>query len=283
MKTAIVTGANSGLGLETARALAKEGMRVIMACRDTKKAEQVRVDGAEIRPLDLGSLKSIAAFAQDIDRVDVLVNNAGLMAVPLGRTEDGFELQFGVNHLGHFALTGALLPQLLAAGARVVTVTSLQHLRGWLDFSDLNYDRRPYDRWKAYSNSKLANLVFTYELARRCRHTRLMSLAAHPGYSSTPLNAKSETNADSLLERIVLHIGDRAIAQSAAEGALPQIRAATDDSANNGAYYGPALFGIRGRATKSFASPVAKSESIGAQLWEASARLTGYKYEQLLA
>jgi NAD(P)-dependent dehydrogenase (short-subunit alcohol dehydrogenase family) len=223
-RTVVVTGANSGLGLATATALAASGARVICACRDVAKGEAA-LSGTpgtwEVRPLDLADLSSVALFAKELtEPVDVLVNNAGVMAVPKRMTADGFEMQLGTNHLGHFALTGHLLPRITG---RVVTLSSLMHKIGRIRLDDLNW-RSGYQRWLAYGQSKLANLMFSYELQRRLDSagSPVRSLAAHPGYASTNLQYHTESFQDRFMG-----IGNRVFAQSAQDGALPSLCAAT--------------------------------------------------------
>ena len=204
-RTFVVTGANSGLGEVVARALGKAGADVVLACRDTTKADAVAADigpNAVVRKLDLSDLSSVRAFADATEKVDVLVNNAGVMAVPFRRTVDGFEMQIGTNHLGHFALTGLLKDKLTD---RVVTMSSALHQLGTVDLDDLNFERRKYNRWLAYGQSKLANLLFTYELQRRlaASGSSLKALASHPGYASTNLQGHTESIQDKLMESAI--------------------------------------------------------------------------------
>src|SRR4051794_14454619 len=232
-RTVLVTGANSGLGFHTTLELARKGARVLMACRNPAKAEtalglvrkQVTNPSVELVAMDLASLESVERAAEDVagrvDHLDLLVNNAGVMAVPEGRTVDGFEVQFGTNHLGHFALTGRVLPLLLAADApRVVTVSSGAHVIGTLHFDDLHAEKR-YDRWRRYGMSKLANLLFTSELQRRAGG-RVLSVAAHPGYAATHLQ---EGQGQALFEAL-MRVGNRVLAQSDIQGAWPSLYAA---------------------------------------------------------
>src|ERR1700754_2705042 len=235
-RTAIVTGANSGLGLATTRELAGAGARVIMACRDVSKgtAAAATVTGdVEVRALDLAALSSIRTFPASVtDDVHLLINNGGVMATPNRRTADGFELQLGTNHLGHFALTGLLLPKLRD---RVVSVSSAVHWIGRINLNDLNWERRRYSRWPAYAQSKLANLLFIYELSRRltAAGSPLKATAAHPGYASTNLQSHTESVQDQ-----VMALGNRLIAQSAQMGALPTLHAAVAD-VPSGSFSGP--------------------------------------------
>jgi NAD(P)-dependent dehydrogenase (short-subunit alcohol dehydrogenase family) len=289
-RTAIVTGGNSGLGRIVARELARHGARVVIASRDkAKNAEAARaivaafpsstVDAAQ---LDLANLESIRAFADriraDHDRIDLLVNNAGVMAAPYRRTADGFELQFGTNHLGHFALTGLLLPLLSGRpGARVVTVSSNNHKGGRLQFDDLQGVRH-YSRWGAYAQSKLANLLFAFELDRRLRAARwpMISVAAHPGYSATNL----QLSGPPLHERLAMRVSNRLFAQSAEMGALPLLYAATAPELEGGSYVGPDGRGeMRGHPTLVQASRPAHDEEAARRLWDISEQLTGVRYD----
>jgi NAD(P)-dependent dehydrogenase (short-subunit alcohol dehydrogenase family) len=285
-RTAVVTGANTGLGFETALALAKHEAAVVLACRDTGKANtaagRIRdtVPGAAVRvlTLDLGSLTSVrgaaAQLRADHPRLDLLINSAGVMMPPYSRTRDGFELQFGTNHLGHFALTGLVLDRLLAApGSRVVTVSSVGHRRGDIHFDDLAFERR-YQRMRAYGQSKLANLIFTYELQRRltAAGVPVMALAAHPGGSWTELQRHLP-----LWMRV---IGRLAPSHPPALGALPALRAATDPAARGGEYYGP---GGRnewtGYPVLVESTPRSHDLQVQRRLWDLSEQLTGVTYE----
>ena len=245
-RVAVVTGANSGLGLATARELARAGARVVLASRSADKGQRAAVQivseapGADVQPavLDLADLDSVRAFAATApDRIDLLINNAGVMAAPRRLTKDGFESQFATNHLGHFALTGLLLGRLLPAPApRVVTVSSAMHRGGTIDFDDLQGERK-YSRWGAYSQSKLANLMFCFELQRRAVEagTALLSMAAHPGYAATNLQA---AGTDRFYERWFMAIGNTLFAQSADMGALPTLYAATFPGLPGGTFVG---------------------------------------------
>jgi NAD(P)-dependent dehydrogenase (short-subunit alcohol dehydrogenase family) len=282
-RTVLVTGANSGLGLVTSRALAAAGARVIMACRDTAKGDAVRPDGAEIRRLDLADLASVRSFATDFpaERIDILINNAGVMAVPQRKTADGFELHFGTNHLGHFALTGLLLPRLLAVPEpRVVTVSSGFHYVGRMHFDDLNRDRR-YRRWLVYSQSKLANLLFAFELDRRARAERasLVSVAAHPGYAATNLQAAGPRMAGSALQERLALLGNKVLSQPAEMGALPQLYAAVAPEVRGGDFIGPDGFmQQRGYPRRVSASRAAQDTVVADRLWAESRRLTDVTY-----
>jgi NAD(P)-dependent dehydrogenase (short-subunit alcohol dehydrogenase family) len=253
-RTAVVTGANGGLGLETARALAGAGAHVVMAARDLEKAAAAEKSirevhpsaSLEIVPLDLGSLASVREAAERIlashDAIDLLVNNAGLMAIPERRTEDGFEMQLGVNHLGHWALTAQLLPALLrASAARVVSVTSTAHHMGRALDPENPHLERSYGAWKAYGQSKLANFHFALGLQRRFEQAGVpaASLVAHPGLSDTDLQARSVAETEGGLWQRFFHGLAGSTGMTAADGALPQLRAATDPQARGGEFYGP--------------------------------------------
>jgi NAD(P)-dependent dehydrogenase (short-subunit alcohol dehydrogenase family) len=290
-RAVIVTGANSGLGLATARELARAGAAVTLACRSEEKAREAMhsirnlVPGADltIGLLDLADLSSVHAFAESYatagQRLDLLINNAGIMAAPRRLTNDGFESQFGTNHLGHFALTGRLLPALLEAPApRVVTVSSWLHRRGTMHFDDLQGERS-YDRWGAYGQSKLANLMFCFELQRRATEAgvSLCSMAAHPGYASTNLQFAAT---DHFYEKAFGWIGNRLIAQSADMGALPTLYAATAPDLPGGTFIGPGgRREQRGYPTVVTAAGKAYDEAAWRQLWEVSEQLTGVRYE----
>ena len=240
-RTFVVTGANSGLGLVTARDLVAHGARVVLACRNTDKAEQAAAEithgGAPgttaVEALDLSDLASVRRFADRVGPVDVLVNNAGLMAIPQQRTVDGFEMQFGTNVLGHFALTGLLLDRLTD---RVVWMSSVMHRIGSIRLDDLNWERRHYQRWLAYGQSKLADLMLAYDLAYRlvAAGSPLRSVAAHPGYSATNLQSRTESFQDALMG-----LGNRFFAQGPDRGALPELYAATVPDLPGGTYVGP--------------------------------------------
>jgi NAD(P)-dependent dehydrogenase (short-subunit alcohol dehydrogenase family) len=272
----VVTGANSGLGASTARELARAGASVILACRNPAKgaAAAASMRGqVEVRQLDLADLSSVRAFADGVDRLDVLVNNAGVMAPPKGTTADGFEIQIGTNHLGHFALSGLLLPKITD---RVVTLSSGMHRRGKIDLDDLNWQRRRYQRWAAYGQSKLANLMFAYELQRRlsAAHSQLKSLAAHPGYAATELQSHTESFQDRLMG-----LGNRFLAQSADMGALPSLFAATVATVHGGEFIGPdGLLGMQGHPKAVGSTRASKDEAVAAKLWAMSEELTGVTF-----
>ena len=295
-RTAVVTGANSGLGFVTARELARAGAHVVMGCRDAARGEQARerllqdVPGAqvEVRTLDLASLASIRTFADhahaDFPGLDLLVNNAGVMAIPRQLTADGFERQLGTNHLGHFALTGLLLPSLVGrVGSRVVTVSSTAHKPGRIDFDDL-MSERSYRKWSAYSQSKLANLLFAFELQRRLETAGLptISVAAHPGYAATNLQQVGPTMEGSRLGGLLMSLGNRLFAQSDEMGALPQLYAATAPDVRGGEYFGPDGIGeSRGHPKRVDSTKASKDAAVAARLWDVSAELTGVRYDAL--
>ena len=282
-RVAVVTGANTGIGFETAATLAAKNAAVVLACRDRQKADDAirRIRAGtpsarlELIELDLASLASVNRFADDFrsdhDRLDLLINNAGVMIPPFALTEDGFELQFGCNHLGHFALTGRLVDLLGATpGARVVNVASLAHRYGAMDFDNLNAEKG-YDKMKAYGQSKLANLLFTFELQRRLERagSGLMATAAHPGWTGTDLQRHSA----------FIMLANRFFAQTPPLGALPTLRAATDPEAAGGDYYGPRGFlEMRGYPKKVGAASAATNDADARRLWDVSEKLTGVSY-----
>jgi NAD(P)-dependent dehydrogenase (short-subunit alcohol dehydrogenase family) len=282
-KVAIVTGANTGIGYEIARALARKKAIVILACRNSTKGEAAlqrilrEQSSAKVRfmRLDLADLSSVQGFARDFadsqDRADVLVNCAGVMATPFAKTVDGFELQFGTNHLGHFALTGLLLNVILnTPHARVVTMSSGGHRFGQMEFDNLNGQKR-YDPQTAYAQSKLANLLFTYELQRRLAAFRqdAIAVAAHPGWTRTELAVHWR----------MVRILSRLIGQTPEMGALPALYAATATDVQGGDYYGPEEWmGIRGYPAKSRSSESSYDLEVAARLWSVSEELTGVRY-----
>ncbi len=289
-RRAIVTGANSGLGLVTARELAAHGADVVLACRNTAKGEEAlreiaaAAPGAavELAELDLSSLASVQTFAErflaEHDRLDLLVNNAGVMAPPRRETADGFELQLGTNHLGHFALTGRLIGAMAGReDARVVTLSSNAHKFGRINFEDLQSERR-YRRWAAYGQSKLADLMSALELDRRlrARGSTISSLAAHPGYAATNL----QTAAAPIADRLVMQLTNVVMAQSADSGALPSLYAATQPGLEGGIYVGPDGVGeFRGHPHEVSPSRAARDPEAAARLWAISEELTGVHYE----
>ncbi|HKY92896.1 MAG TPA: oxidoreductase [Nevskiaceae bacterium] len=279
-RTFVITGANTGLGFENARTVAKLGGRVVLACRNGAKAEdaaaRIRADvpGADVRVslVDVSSLASVRAFAArtlaELDRIDVLINNAGVMVPPREITQEGFELQFVTNYAGHFLLTGLLLDRIVATpGSRIVTLSSLAHWTGKVDLENLNAEKS-YSRWGHYAASKLQCLIFAREL-QRCFDERKIgtrSLASHPGGSVTELARHSA----------VLHALERFV-QTAYEGSLPTMRAALDPQARGGEYYGP-RFEIGGVPVRSHSSRLSKDAGVARRLWEQTERLTGIQY-----
>jgi len=311
-KTVVVTGANSGLGYEGTRAFAERGATVVMACRSVERgeraADEIRRESAaalgdldlDVRECDLASLDSVRAFAEglaaDYDAVDALCNNAGVMAIPRSETEDGFETQFGVNHLGHFALTGRLFPLLDAAegvggAARVVTQSSGAHEQGEMDFADLNWERS-YGKWKAYGRSKLANLLFAYELQRRIDDAEadagdpddetddlsVRSVACHPGYAATNLQHRTAEESGNPLMKVAMTAANAVLGQDAATGALPMLYAATAD-VDGGAYVEPSGFmNMRGTPTVGRSNDASYDRADARRLWEYSAEATGVEF-----
>ena len=282
-RLAVITGANSGIGLVAARELARSGARVVLACRNTRKGEDAAktIRGeTEVRELDLADLSSVRAFAESFEepRLDLLINNAGVMAPPRRVTKDGYESQFATNHLGHFALTGLLLGQLLAAPEpRVVTLSSGAHRIGSIHFDDLQGERR-YNNWLWYGQSKLSNLMFCFELQKRATaaDTNLESLAAHPGYARTNLQFAGPH----LYEQWIMRISNPILGQSAEMGALPTLFAATAPDLPGGAFIGPDGFmEQRGHPHIVTAAGRAYDEAKWSRLWQISGQLTGVDYE----
>jgi NAD(P)-dependent dehydrogenase (short-subunit alcohol dehydrogenase family) len=284
-RVAVITGANTGIGFETAQVLAEHGARVVLACRSVERAraaaERIAVSAEaapEVLELDLASLSSVrravAVLREHHPGIDLLINNAGVMDVPYGTTEDGFESHLGINHLGHFALTGLLLPQ-LTEGSRIVSISSVVHPRGRIDFDDLVYTRA-YQPGAAYARSKLANLLFTFELDRRltAAGSPATALAAHPGLSRTELY-RYETPATRIAARLLGPV----VMQSAAAGALPMLRAATDPAAAGGTYYGPSgRKQYKGHPVLVDAAPAAHDIAAAQRLWDESEKLTGVAF-----
>ncbi|AXQ30146.1 SDR family NAD(P)-dependent oxidoreductase [Solimonas sp. K1W22B-7] len=293
-KRAVVTGANSGLGLETAAELARAGADVVMACRDPGRASAAVAEvqrrapdsRVEAMALDLADLSSVRAFAEGYmakhARLDMLCNNAGVMHLPYQKTRDGFEMQVGTNHLGHFVLTGLLLDTLKATPkARIVTVASIAHraTKG-IDLDDLNWERRPYSPADSYGKSKLANLMFHFELQRRLEKagSDVLAVAAHPGYSATNIGfgLKDKTP---LWKRWAMNIGNALFAQPASKGALPTLYAATMPDIVGGDYIGPDGFiEFMGHPTRVGSRPEARDPQLGQRLWQLSEQLTGLSY-----
>jgi NAD(P)-dependent dehydrogenase (short-subunit alcohol dehydrogenase family) len=280
-RTVIVTGASSGIGRTTAAALANAGAQVILAVRDRGRGEAAAatLPGAtEVRVLDLASLDSVRAFADGWHgEIDLLINNAGVMVPPLTRTADGFELQFGTNHLGHFALTNLLLPNVTG---RVVTVSSGMHQIGVIDFADLNWERKRYRPWRAYGQSKLANLLFTSELQRRLTQagSPVNSTAAHPGYAATNLQSHSGNQVTSF----AMALGNQLVAQDAISGALPTLYAAVADIPGDSfaGPSGPFGLGLRGAPALSRRSAASRDPEVARRLWAASEELTGVSFPE---
>ncbi|HEU4675363.1 MAG TPA: oxidoreductase [Motilibacteraceae bacterium] len=296
-RTVVVTGANSGLGYHASAELARRGARVVMACRDAGRGAEALARlrtvaptaPVVVEPLDLASLASVRDFSDRLseqfpDGIDVLLNNAGVMATPPRKTADGFELQLGTNHLGHFALTGLVLPLLLRRpGARVVTVSSQAHRMGRIDFSDLMSERK-YQKWRAYGQSKLANLLFAFELARRAEAAGLdlKSVAAHPGYANTNLQAVGPRMAGNSLMEKLTGVANVLFGQPAADGALPELYAATMPDVRTGEFFGPSGFAeTRGTPKRVASSAAAQDLLVAERLWAESERLTGVTYEAL--
>lgn len=289
-KTAIVTGSNTGIGFEAAFALAAAGARVVLACRNQEKAAEARArieaespeSRVEIASLDLSSLESIRAFAEAFrsrhDALHLLINNAGVMMPPKRQeTADGFEIQFGVNHLGHFALTGLLLDVIAnTPGARIVNVSSQAHRRGKIDFADPNWQNRSYKRIGAYGQSKLANLLFTFELQRRLDDAGVdaMAMAAHPGWTATDLQRHTPS----------FNFLNRFFAMKTAQGALPTLRAAVDEDVEGGEYFGPnGFYEMRGFPVKVGSTKRSRSAEDAAKLWAISEEMTGVRFDSLPA
>jgi NAD(P)-dependent dehydrogenase (short-subunit alcohol dehydrogenase family) len=281
-KVALVTGANRGLGFETAKTLAGRGARVILVCRDLALGSEAaaRMGGkVEVVVIALDDLASIEAGAAEIarrtDRLDIVVNNAGLFGVDFTKTKQGFEYHFGTNHLGHFALTLKLWP--LLAAARVVTVTSAMYRRAKIDFDDLDWQKRPYSKWQAYADSKLANLLFAEELQRRfdAAGFKATSVLAHPGYAATNSPFGGRSMKPNFGEVIMLVLGNLLMAQSPAMGAQPSLMAATDAQARGGDLYGPTkMGGMRGAPAKAD-KKIAPDPALALRLWQVSSGLTG--------
>lgn len=292
----VVTGGNSGIGYEAALGFVRRGAEVVLACRDLERARAACGGIRDLEPkasveamrLDLASLDSVRGFAADLtarrSAIDVLCNNAGVMAIPYRTTPDGFEMQLGTNHLGHFSLTGLLLERLLAAPrARVVNVSSNAHKIGRMRFDDL-HGRRSYGKWNAYGQSKLANLLFTYELQRRFEGVgaHAISVACHPGWAATNLQVAGPRMAGSASRESLWRLANRLFSQSAAMGALPTLYAATAPEVQGGDYIGPdGRFENRGHPKKARSSPGSHDRDAAARLWGISAELTGVHYDAL--
>jgi NAD(P)-dependent dehydrogenase (short-subunit alcohol dehydrogenase family) len=294
-RIAVVTGANSGLGLHTTVGLARAGAEVVMACRSPDKAAQalaqVRTEApgarVEVLPLDLASLASVRAFAEGFKakypRLDLLVNNAGVMAIPYAKTKDGFEMQVGTNHFGHFALTGLLLDALKAAPEpRVISVASQAHRwTAGMDLDDPFFERKSYKKWDAYGKSKLANLLFIFELNKRLQaaNVKVLAAAAHPGYSDTNLQYVAPQIENSAIGKLMMKVGNAILAQPADMGALPTLYAASMPDVHGGDYIGPDGFQqMRGYPTKVGTRSAARNPELQRRWWELSEQLTGVNY-----
>jgi NAD(P)-dependent dehydrogenase (short-subunit alcohol dehydrogenase family) len=295
-KVALITGANSGIGFEAARGLARAGAHVVLACRDLDKAHaaearlRAEIPDAVLEPLalDLSHLESVRVaarhFASAHEQLDVLCNNAGVMAIPRRESADGFEMQFAVNHLGHFALTGMLLPTLLRTpSARIVTVSSSAHRIGSMRFDDLD-GARSYHKWVAYGQSKLANLLFAYELHRKlaAAGAHAISVACHPGYAATNLQHVGPQLTGARVAALVYRLGNALIAQSAEHGAWPTLYAATAPDVSSGDYIGPSGPGeLFGKPEHVRSSSVSHDVELARRLWQISVARTGVDYAEL--
>jgi NAD(P)-dependent dehydrogenase (short-subunit alcohol dehydrogenase family) len=284
-RVVIITGATSGLGKEAAKILAGKNATVIMAVRNTEKGESVRAEFKNalpdakitIRKLDLGSLDSVKSFAEGIntsyDRLDILINNAGVLPSPFSKTEDNFEIHMGTNHLGHFALTGLLMPLLKKTKAsRIVATSSIVHRQGDIDFEDINWGKRKYDTIKAYGDSKLANLYFVYELARKLKNESSAPAvtAAHPGWTKDKTRKK---------RNLMMRILNPFFAQNLSNAVLPTLRAATDEHAKPGDYFGPSGFmEVKGSPVIVKSTEMSHNEANAKRLWELSEKMTGIKF-----
>ncbi len=298
-KTVVITGANSGLGFEATKAFAQKGATVVMACRSLDRGKQAAREirdsitertGAtlNVRECDLASLDSVASFAdgvrEDYDELHILCNNAGVMAIPRQETEDGFEMQLGVNHLGHFALTAHLLDLVIETDGetRVVSHSSGAHTAGEIDFDDLHREES-YGKWEAYGQSKLANLLFAYELQRKLDDAGVSdtkSVACHPGYADTNLQYRGPEASGSKLRYGMMKVINTAVAQPAEQGALPLLYAATAPDVVGGAYYGPGgLLNMRGAPERQESNESSRDEATAERLWEVSEELTGVSYD----
>lgn len=293
-KTAIVTGANSGIGFEGTKLLAENNARVVMACRSIERGKEAKEEiekdvkdaDLEVKKLDLASLESVRDFAEEFkannQKLDILCNNAGVMAIPREETEDGFEKQFGVNHLGHFALTAKLIPALKnSEEPRIVNQSSGVHMRGEMDFDDLMHEES-YEPMQVYGDSKLANILFTYELDRKIKEEGLdmKSVAVHPGYAATNLQTRGPEKEGSTVKKYFMKAMNKVLAQSAEKGALPMIYAATSEKASSGDYIGPGGFkNMRGYPVKQESSEKSYDGETAEKLWAVSEELTGIDFE----
>jgi NAD(P)-dependent dehydrogenase (short-subunit alcohol dehydrogenase family) len=289
----VITGANSGLGFSTTKILAEHGAKVVMACRSLDKAEQAKEEiekevdepDLEVMELDLSDLESVKSFSEEFkqkyDSLDILCNNAGLMALPRRETEDGFEMQLGVNHVGHFALTAHLIDLIVEASGRVVNQSSMAHEDGEIDFDDLMSEKN-YSKWGAYGQSKLANLLFTYELNRRLedKDIDVESVACHPGISDTNLFKIGPKMEHSKIKLYLGQMISKIFGQSPSKGCLPMLYAATSEQIQGGEYIGPDGFKhARGYPEKQGSSEASHNEEDAKKLWERSEELTGLKFK----
>jgi NAD(P)-dependent dehydrogenase (short-subunit alcohol dehydrogenase family) len=294
-RTIVITGANSGLGYEATRVFAEKNATVVMACRDVDRGEEAAREvsrevadaSLDVLRLDLADLDSVREFAttfgEEYGDLYVLCNNAGVMAIPRRETAEGFETQFGVNHLGHFALTGLLLDTLARTEGetRVITQSSAAHESGEIDFEDLQHERS-YDKWEAYGQSKLANVLFAYELDRRLSDTDpdVKSLACHPGYAATELQGRGPAMEGSTARKLLMEGANRLVAQSAAMGALPMLYGATASTIEGGEYIGPdGPLGARGYPTRAESSDRSHDRDTAERLWDVSEALTGVEFD----
>ena len=292
-KVVVITGANSGLGLESTKAIAAKGATVVMACRNMTKAEKAKADvlgqvpdaNLDLMKLDNSSLESVKAFADAFkakyDRLDILFNNAGVMAIPRTETADGFEMQLGVNHLGHFALTGHLIEVITkTAGARVHNTSSSAAFNGKINFDDL-MSKDNYGRWGAYGQSKLANIFFSNELNRRLKEAGhdTISNSSHPGFVMTNLQANSmQQSGEPLLERVGMKVAFAIMGQEASMGVLPQLHGATAPTAKGGVFYGPKTMRMRGYPAAQKSNSAVNDAAALKRFWEVSQELTGVSY-----
>jgi len=292
-RVCIVTGANSGLGLQTAMQLAGNNAKVIMACRNVKKAEDSRqliLDefpgaDAEVMQVDLGDLASVRRFGNEFNekygQLDLLINNAGIGGFPFSKSPDGTEVHFAINHLGHFLLTGLLMGALKSTpDARIISVSSMMNRVGNHDFSDINYEKRKYNKWHAYGRSKMANVLFSNELDRKLKENKIKAIAvtAHPGYSSTSFQTKGPQAFNSKIDELVMNFSNALFAQKDAMGALPTLYAATGSDIRGGDYVGPSFLRVRGNPVKQKARSAAYDKAMAAKLWKISEEMTGFSY-----
>lgn len=293
-KIAVVTGANSGIGYYTCLELARKGAHVVLAARNKERGRAAEerilseVPNADLQfmKLDLSNIETVKyfadAFIEEYEKLDILINNAGVMAIPLKRTAQGFEMQFGTNHLGHFALTGLLLDFIdRTPGARIVNVSSTMYKRGTINFEDPNWDKS-YKKWAAYSQSKLANILFTLELHKRLRLAgrKTLVMAAHPGYAATNLQTTGPDMEGAKMRRFYYTLMNRIFAQTASQGALPSLYAATSEKAESGKYYGPSGMGhLRGYPQEEAINSSLVNPDVARRLWEESEKLLGIKFK----